>query len=164
MAALRVDGIPGVRDHMRMTLRTQSAPKPPKPERERVPTNLTLPRSLVAEVDAVAGERGRSRFIEDATRYALMFTPLRTCAKAPARVVDGRSWGDTAFIGVARETSFAVAWEGHDCYPFDLADPAVIEWRYVAAHLARGIASSGVSLAFLLRAVAAHLPRERSRA
>lgn len=49
-----------------MTVRT-AASRQAKPERDRVPTNLTLPRDLVAEVDAVAGERGRSRSIEDAT-------------------------------------------------------------------------------------------------
>jgi hypothetical protein len=55
-----------VRDDVRMTVRTPAS-RPAKPERDRVPTNLTLPRGLVAEVDAVAGERGRSRSIEDAT-------------------------------------------------------------------------------------------------
>ncbi len=101
MAALRVDGIPGVRDHMRMTLRTQSAPKPPKPERERVPTNLTLPRSLVAEVDAVAGERGRSRFIEDATRYALRRERLRLAIERTAGVLraeDYPQWRTSADV------------------------------------------------------------------
>jgi len=37
----------------------------------RIPTNLTLPADLVAEVDAVAGRRNRSRFIEDAVRTRL---------------------------------------------------------------------------------------------
>jgi metal-responsive CopG/Arc/MetJ family transcriptional regulator len=45
--------------------------------RERVPTNLTLPSDLIAEVDAVAGARGRSRFIEEATRAALRREQLR---------------------------------------------------------------------------------------
>lgn len=60
-----------------MAIRTHPQPARSRPERDRVPTNLTLPRSLVAEVDAVAGERGRSRFIEDATRYALRRERLR---------------------------------------------------------------------------------------
>lgn len=37
----------------------------------RIPTNLTLPPELVAEVDALAGRRNRSRFIEDAIRSRL---------------------------------------------------------------------------------------------
>jgi predicted transcriptional regulator len=50
-----------------MTLRT----------RDRVPTNLTLPADLVAQVDAIAGARGRSRFIEEATRLAIRREQLR---------------------------------------------------------------------------------------
>ncbi len=37
----------------------------------RIPTNLTLPPELVAEVDALAGRRNRSRFIEEAVRARL---------------------------------------------------------------------------------------------
>ncbi len=74
-----------------MTLRTSAAAKPAKPERERVPTNLSLPRSLVAEVDALAGERGRSRFIEDATRYALRRERLRLAVARTAGAWAGRT-------------------------------------------------------------------------
>lgn len=59
-------------------------------ERDRVPTNLTLPRDLVAEVDAVAGERGRSRFIEDATRQALRRERLRLAIERTAGAWAGR--------------------------------------------------------------------------
>jgi len=51
-----------------MTIRTPS----------RAPTNLTLPVDLVAQVDAIAGARGRSRFIEEATRSAIRREQLRT--------------------------------------------------------------------------------------
>ena len=44
----------------------------------RAPTNLTLPVDLVAQVDAIAGARGRSRFIEEATRAAIRREQLRT--------------------------------------------------------------------------------------
>ena len=44
----------------------------------RIPTNLTLPQELVAEVDAVAGRRNRSRFIEDAIRARLRRERLGT--------------------------------------------------------------------------------------
>ncbi len=45
--------------------------------RERAPTNLTLLVDLVAQVDAIAGARGRSRFIEEATRVAIRREQLR---------------------------------------------------------------------------------------
>lgn len=61
-----------------------------KVERDRVPTNLTLPRTLVAEVDAVAGERGRSRFIEEATRHALRRERLRLAIERTAGAWAGR--------------------------------------------------------------------------
>jgi predicted transcriptional regulator len=37
----------------------------------RIPTNITLPADLVAEIDGVAGRRNRSRFIEEAVRAKL---------------------------------------------------------------------------------------------
>ena len=55
----------------------------------RTPTNLTLPPDLVAEIDEVAGPRGRSRFVEEAVRRALQRERLRIAA---ARVA-GR-WRD----------------------------------------------------------------------
>ena len=73
-----------------MSVRT-SEPARPKGGRERVPTNLTLPRSLVAEVDSVAGERGRSRFIEDATRHALRRERLRLAIERTAGAWAGRN-------------------------------------------------------------------------
>lgn len=44
----------------------------------RKATNLMLPADLVASVDAVAGPRVRSRFIEEATREALHRERLRS--------------------------------------------------------------------------------------
>jgi hypothetical protein len=52
--------------------------------RERIPTNLTLPPDLIAQVDAVAGSRGRSRFIEEATRAALRREQLRAMHRSVA--------------------------------------------------------------------------------
>lgn len=43
----------------------------------RIPTNLTLPADLVADIDAVAGRRNRSRFVEDAVRARLKRERLR---------------------------------------------------------------------------------------
>ena len=37
----------------------------------RIPTNLSLPDDLVAEVDRVAGKRNRSAFVEEAVRRQL---------------------------------------------------------------------------------------------
>jgi predicted transcriptional regulator len=37
----------------------------------RIPTNITLPADLVAEIDEIAGLRNRSRFIEEAVRAKL---------------------------------------------------------------------------------------------
>ena len=72
-----------------MHVRTERSARP-RTERDRVPTNLTLPRSLVAEVDALAGERGRSRFIEDATRAALRRERLRLAIERTAGAWVGR--------------------------------------------------------------------------
>lgn len=43
----------------------------------RIPTNLSLPADLVAEVDAIAGRRNRSAFVEEALRNALKRERLR---------------------------------------------------------------------------------------
>ena len=43
----------------------------------RTPTNLSLPPDLVAEVDAVAGRRNRSAFVEEAIRVKLKRERLR---------------------------------------------------------------------------------------
>lgn len=42
-----------------------------------VRTNLLLPKELVDELDAVAGPRGRSRFVADAVAYKLRRERLR---------------------------------------------------------------------------------------
>ena len=55
--------------------------------RDRVPTNLTLPVDLVAQVDAIAGASGRSRFIEDATRAAIRREQLRALHASIAGVL-----------------------------------------------------------------------------
>jgi predicted transcriptional regulator len=68
-----------MRKHLRMTERTKAAhraPKAeakttPKPSNKRVPTNLSLPADLVAELDEIAGPRNRSAFAEAAIRKAL---------------------------------------------------------------------------------------------
>ena len=43
----------------------------------RIPTNLSLPADLVAEVDAIAGRRNRSAFVEEAIRIRLRRERLR---------------------------------------------------------------------------------------
>jgi hypothetical protein len=90
VAALAIDDAAHLRDAVRMAVRTATTRRGPKAERERVPTNLSLPRDLVAEVDAVAGDRGRSRFIEDATRYALRRERLRLAIQRTAGAWAGR--------------------------------------------------------------------------
>ncbi len=69
-----------------------------------MPTNLTLPRDLVSEVDAVAGERGRSRFIEDATRYALRRARLRQAIERTAGVLRAEDYPEW------RTSEDVVAW------------------------------------------------------
>lgn len=77
-----------LRYHSRMTVRTRfpargrvaGAPTPPGTATDpsaRVPTNLSLPRDLVAQVDALAGPRGRSAFVEEALRKAVRRERLR---------------------------------------------------------------------------------------
>jgi predicted transcriptional regulator len=56
----------------------------------RIPTNLTLPPELVAEVDALAGRRNRSRFIEDAVRVRLRRERLGTAIEKAAGAWAGR--------------------------------------------------------------------------
>jgi metal-responsive CopG/Arc/MetJ family transcriptional regulator len=55
----------------------------------RIPTNLTLPEDLVAEVDAVAGRRGRSAFVEQAIRDRLRRDRLRQAVDASAGIFRG---------------------------------------------------------------------------
>ena len=56
----------------------------------RIPTNLTLPPELVAEVDAMAGRRNRSRFVEDAVRARLQRERLRPAIEQTFGAVDGQ--------------------------------------------------------------------------
>jgi metal-responsive CopG/Arc/MetJ family transcriptional regulator len=70
----------------------------------RVPTNVSLPAALVAEIDEVAGRRNRSRFIEEAARAKLKREQLR----------------------VAIERS-AGAWRTED-YPEFATSEMVVEW------------------------------------
>lgn len=76
--------------HLRMTVRTH-----------RAPTNLTLPVDLVAQVDAIAGARGRSRFIEEATRAAIRREKLRVMHASVAgalKVEDYPQWATSADV------------------------------------------------------------------
>lgn len=50
----------------------------------RIPANLSLPRDLVAEVDAVAGPRNRSAFVEAAIRDRLRRERLRVAIEKAA--------------------------------------------------------------------------------
>jgi Arc/MetJ family transcription regulator len=52
-------------------------------------TNLLLPEALVAEVDRVAGPRGRSRYVAEAVERRLRADRLRDAARAVAG-----SWRD----------------------------------------------------------------------
>lgn len=60
--------------------------------RTRAPTNLTLPLDLVAQVDAIAGARGRSRFIEEATRAAIRREQLRQMHETVAGVLAAENY------------------------------------------------------------------------
>ncbi|KRT63719.1 MAG: hypothetical protein XU10_C0008G0082 [Chloroflexi bacterium CSP1-4] len=70
----------------------------------RVPTNVTLPADLVAEIDEVAGRRNRSHFIEEAARAKLKREQLRLAIE--------RSAG---------------AWKAED-YPEFATPEMVVEW------------------------------------
>jgi predicted transcriptional regulator len=70
--------------------------------RMNVRTNLMLPRDLVAEVDQVAGPRGRSRYVAGAIEQ---------------RLQRDRWW-------VAAEAT-AGAWKDHSLFP---TDESVVEW------------------------------------
>jgi hypothetical protein len=78
-----------VRYHVRMSRR--SAPSaPPAVSRARKPTNLSLPPDLVAEVDALAGPRGRSAFVEEAVRRAIRRERLRVAIESTAGAWAGK--------------------------------------------------------------------------
>jgi metal-responsive CopG/Arc/MetJ family transcriptional regulator len=57
-----------------------------------VRTNLLLPRDLVEEVDRVAGERGRSRYVADALRAKLRRDRLREAIDATAGVLSAEDY------------------------------------------------------------------------
>lgn len=50
----------------------------------RIPTNLSLPRDLVEELDEVAGARNRSAFVEEAIRYRLRRERFRRAIETTA--------------------------------------------------------------------------------
>ncbi|HXR26628.1 MAG TPA: ribbon-helix-helix domain-containing protein [Candidatus Baltobacteraceae bacterium] len=65
-------------------------------------TNLTLPPELVAEVDALAGQRNRSRFIEDAVRARLRRERLGAAIEQAAGAWAGRGpaeWDEPDGVG-----------------------------------------------------------------
>lgn len=55
-----------------------------------MPTNLTLPRDLVEELDAVCGPRNRSAFVEEAVRARLKRERLRLAWERSAGAWKGR--------------------------------------------------------------------------
>ena len=59
---------------------------------DRVATNLTLPRDLVRELDAVAGPRNRSAFVEEAVRYRLKRERLRRSIVETAGALAGKDY------------------------------------------------------------------------
>ena len=52
-------------------------------------TNLTLPEQLLAEVDEIAGPRGRSRYVAEAVAQRLRRDRLRQAVDASAGVLRG---------------------------------------------------------------------------
>jgi len=62
----------------------------------RVPTNLMLPPDLVAQIDAVAGLRNRSRFIEEAARAKLKREQLRLAIERSAGVLKAEDYPEWA--------------------------------------------------------------------
>jgi Arc/MetJ-type ribon-helix-helix transcriptional regulator len=74
-----------MRNHLRMTVRTTD-----RPRKGRVPTNLSLPRDLVSELDAIVGPRNRSAFVEEAIRYRLRREKLRQAIQQTAGAWKGK--------------------------------------------------------------------------
>lgn len=62
----------------------------------RIPTNITLPADLVAEIDEVAGRRNRSRFIEAAIRAKLKRELLRIAVERHAGAWSAREYPEFA--------------------------------------------------------------------
>ena len=72
-----------MRKTLRMAVRTKAA-KGSVRQSGRVPTNLSLPVELVAEIDEVAGPRNRSRFVEEALRRAVRREQFRIAGERTA--------------------------------------------------------------------------------
>jgi metal-responsive CopG/Arc/MetJ family transcriptional regulator len=70
-----------------MAVRTRSRKLSVARPNGRVPTNLSLPADLVAEIDEVAGPRHRSRFVEEALRRAIRREQLRDSIERTAGVL-----------------------------------------------------------------------------
>jgi metal-responsive CopG/Arc/MetJ family transcriptional regulator len=62
----------------------------------RIATNLSLPGDLVAEMDAVAGRRGRSAFVEEAIRDRLKRERLRDALSRAAGAWPARDYPEFA--------------------------------------------------------------------
>ncbi|MFN8630719.1 MAG: hypothetical protein U0838_10480 [Chloroflexota bacterium] len=61
-----------------------------------VRTNITLPEDLLAQIDAIAGPRGRSKYIADVVAKQVRRDNLRRVINETAGVLRGSSaWGDT---------------------------------------------------------------------
>ena len=67
---------------VRIPVRKDTSRTVPSGTERRVPTNLTLPASLVSELDEIAGKRNRSAFVEEAIRYRLKREKLRRAFEA----------------------------------------------------------------------------------
>jgi hypothetical protein len=81
-----------VRDHLRMDMRRNDLRGNRRSDGDRVPTNLSLPRALVAEVDALAGRRGRSAFVESALRRAVKRERLRAAWERAAGALSAEEY------------------------------------------------------------------------
>jgi Arc/MetJ-type ribon-helix-helix transcriptional regulator len=80
-----VDSSIGMRNDLRMTVRTED-----RPRKCRVPTNLSLPRELVSQLDEIVGPRNRSAFVEEAIRYRLRREKLRQAIERTAGAWKGK--------------------------------------------------------------------------
>jgi hypothetical protein len=61
-----------------------------------VRTNITLPEELLAQIDAIAGPRGRSKYIADVVAKQVRRDNLRRVIDETAGALKGSSpWGDT---------------------------------------------------------------------
>jgi len=62
----------------------------------RIPTNLSLPEDLVAELDAVAGRRNRSAFVEEAIRVRLKREKLRIAMERARGILTAEDYPEWA--------------------------------------------------------------------